>query len=30
VLVIGSIIAGAAIALLGPQLRGEKPFVAQQ
>ena len=30
VFVIGSIIAGAAIALLGPELRGEKPFVAQQ
>lgn len=30
VLVIGSILAGAAIVLVGPALRGEKPFVAQQ
>ena len=30
VLVIGIIIAGAAIVLVGPALRGEKPFVAQQ
>lgn len=30
VFIIGSIIAGAAIVLVGPALRGEKPFVAQQ
>lgn len=30
VFVIGGIIAGAAIALVGPALRGEKPFIAQQ
>jgi hypothetical protein len=30
VLVIGIIIAGTAIVLVGPALRGEKPFVAQQ